>query len=115
MRLLRGLLGAVLWILAVVVGLLGVILSVTVILLPLGIPLIWLSRRLFGACAKLFLPRRVRHPVQESVTSAKSRMGRARNRGKRLEKSLPSFDLGAAKKKSRKLLRRRRKKLSLAR
>ena len=37
MRLIRGLAGALLWLLAAVVGLLGVILCVTVILLPLGI------------------------------------------------------------------------------
>ena len=38
MRLLRGLLGALLWILASVLGLVGVLLCVTIILLPVGIP-----------------------------------------------------------------------------
>src|SRR5262245_58559784 len=37
MHLLRGICGAVLWLLAAVVGLLGLLLSVTVILLPVGI------------------------------------------------------------------------------
>lgn len=40
MRLLRGLPGAVLWILAAVLGLVGALPRVTVILLPLGISLV---------------------------------------------------------------------------
>ena len=46
MRILRGLGGAVLWLLAAVVGLVAVIMCVTVILLPLGIPLLGLARRM---------------------------------------------------------------------
>ena len=42
MRLLRALLGALLWIVASLVGLLGVIACVTLILLPVGIPLVML-------------------------------------------------------------------------
>jgi hypothetical protein len=40
MRLLRGLIGAVLWILAALLGLVGLVLCVTVILLPVGIPVL---------------------------------------------------------------------------
>ena len=69
MRVLRGLGGSVLWILAGVLGLLGVVLSVTVILAPVGIPLLMLARRLFRYSMRLFLPRQVRHPVQESGKS----------------------------------------------
>ena len=47
MRMLRALVGSLLWILSGVLGLVGVILCVTVILLPLGIPLLYLARRLF--------------------------------------------------------------------
>ena len=65
MRVLRGLLGALVWIVACVVGLVGALLSVTLILAPVGIPLLFLARRLFGASMALFLPRAMRHPAQE--------------------------------------------------
>ena len=61
MRLLRGLLGTLLWILAAVVGLVAVILCVTVILLPLGIPLLGYARRLFAQAVRMMLPRAVAH------------------------------------------------------
>ena len=53
------------WILAGVVGLLGAILCVTVILLPLGIPLLMLARRLGSTAFAMVMPRAVRHPVSE--------------------------------------------------
>lgn len=71
MRLLRALAGSLLWILSGVVGLVGVLLCVTVILLPLGIPLLGIARRLFRYSMTFFLPRSVRHPVQELGKSAK--------------------------------------------
>ena len=100
MRVLRGLGGSVLWILAGVLGLLGVVLSVTLILAPLGIPLLMLARRLFRYAMRLFLPREVRHPVQESgkslrrgakdasgtVASASPDLKGARKTGKKLRK-----------------------------
>jgi hypothetical protein len=79
MRLLRGLAGAVLWILAAVVGLLGVVLCVTVILLPLGIPLVMLARRLFTRSVRLMLPRSVAHPVDESGKSARKKGRKAKS------------------------------------
>ena len=79
MRLLRGLAGAVLWILAAVVGLLGVVLCVTVILLPLGIPLVILARRLFTRSVRLMLPRSVAHPVDESGKSARKKGRKAKS------------------------------------
>ena len=48
MRLLWGLLGALLWILASVLGLVGVLLCVTIILLPVGIPIVKIAGSLFG-------------------------------------------------------------------
>ena len=72
MRVLRMLAGSLLWILSGVVGLVGLLLCVTVILLPLGIPLLALARRLFRSAMAMFLPRAVRHPVQELGKSAKS-------------------------------------------
>ena len=64
MRILRGLLGALLWILAAVVGLVAVILCVTVILLPIGLPLLNVARQLFTSAVQLMLPRAVAHPVK---------------------------------------------------
>jgi hypothetical protein len=53
MRLLRGLLGVLLWILAGLLGLVGVVLCVTIILLPLGIPVMKLAGRLFSLAGDL--------------------------------------------------------------
>lgn len=71
MRPLRALAGSLLWILSGVLGLVGALLSVTVILLPLGIPLLMLARRLFRYSMVFFLPRAVRHPAQETGKSVK--------------------------------------------
>lgn len=71
MRLLRALAGSLLWILSGVLGLVGVLLCVTVILLPLGIPLLMLARRLFRYSMVFFLPRTVRHPAQELGKTAR--------------------------------------------
>jgi hypothetical protein len=80
MRLLRGLLGALLWIVAAVLGLLGVILCVTVILLPLGVPLLGLARRLFTRAVQLMLPRSLAHPVDEITKTAKKKGRKLRKR-----------------------------------
>jgi hypothetical protein len=66
MRLLRGLAGLLLWILAGVLGLVSLLLCVTIILLPLGIPLFRLARSMFGSAVRLMLPRAVAHPVKET-------------------------------------------------
>ena len=71
MRLLRALAGSLLWILSGLLGLVGVLLCVTVVLLPLGIPALGLARRLFRYSMVFFLPRTVRHPVQELGKSAR--------------------------------------------
>jgi hypothetical protein len=112
-RLLRGLLGTVLWILAAVLGVVAVLLCITIILLPVGIPLLLLSRRLFGVAVRLFLPRSVRHPFQGADKSARKSGRRALKRAKKGDKFLPHVDIGAAKKKSRGFLNRRRKSLPL--
>jgi hypothetical protein len=65
MKPLRWLLAGLLWILTGVVALLGVIACVTVILLPLGVPLLLLARRLATAAGKLVVPKAVRHPIRE--------------------------------------------------
>ena len=109
MRLLRGLLASLLWILAAVLGLVGALLSVTVILLPLGIPLLLLARRLFRYAMTLFLPRQVRHPVQELS-------GSVRNAADGVKK--PSIDAGKTRKRwgkkaktAKKSMARQRKRL----
>ena len=66
MRILRGIAGALLWILAVVLGLVALVLCITVILLPAGLPLLGVSRRLFGMAVRLMLPREMAHPVKQS-------------------------------------------------
>src|SRR3954451_5594374 len=68
---LKGIAGGLLWLLATIVGLLGLVLSVTILLLPLGIPLLLLSRRLLAQAARLMLPRALAHPVEE-VNRSKS-------------------------------------------
>jgi hypothetical protein len=73
MRLLRGLLGALLWILAAVVGLVGLVLCVTVILLPLGIPMVMLAGRLFTHAVKFMMPRSLAHPIDELTKTTKKK------------------------------------------
>ncbi|MGZ4436124.1 MAG: hypothetical protein ACXVYY_16840 [Oryzihumus sp.] len=106
MRILRGLLGALLWILAAVVGLVGAILCVTLILLPLGLPLLGLARQLFTKAVRLMLPPALAHPIKEAGKSARKKERRAATR-------VPSPDLGAKSvKRSRRWLRRQRKRLA---
>ena len=65
MRLLRGLLAVVTWVLGLVLLLVAVLLCATLILLPLGIPLLRYALRLFGAGTRLTTSRKVTHPVDE--------------------------------------------------
>ena len=95
MRVLRGLLGSLLWIVAGLLALVSLILCVTVILLPLGIPLFRLSKVLFAKAVRLMLPSAVAHPVKHArkrSTGAKSDVsgmvdGTARRTRKRLAAS----------------------------
>jgi hypothetical protein len=57
MRLLRGLAGALLWIVALLLAIVALVLCVTVILLPLGLPLLGYARRLFTLSLRLMFPR----------------------------------------------------------
>ena len=95
MRILRGLLGALLWILGTVLGLVAIVLCVTVILLPLGIPLFKLARRLVDKAILLMLPR----PVADPAGALRRGSKKARKRGrKKLEATSKK-----ARKKARKL------------
>jgi len=78
MRLLRGLAGALLWILSAVLALVAIVLCVTVILLPVGIPLLGYARRALTLSMKLMLPRAVAHPVETADAAATKRGRKAR-------------------------------------
>ena len=69
MALIRGLAGALLWIVSALLGLVAVLLCVTVILLPVGLPLLGYARRLFTLSLKLIVPRAVSHPVKTTEKS----------------------------------------------
>ena len=112
MRLLRGLLGGLLWILAGVVGLLGVVLSVTLILLPLGLPLLALSRRMFGQSMRLVLPRQVTHPADELKKSARRRKDKVASAAPEVDTKHARKKAKKAKKKTGKLLAKQRQRVS---
>jgi hypothetical protein len=66
-----------------VLGLVGVVLCVTVILLPVGIPLLGVARRLLTSAVQLMLPRSLAHPVNE-VTKSVRKSGK--QTGKKIHK-----------------------------
>lgn len=70
MRALRWTGASLLMLLAGLLGLVGGLLCITLILLPLGIPLLFLARKLFRAAGALVVPRQVRHPVKEGRRKA---------------------------------------------
>jgi hypothetical protein len=102
MRILRGLLGALLWILAAVIGLVAVILCVTVILLPIGLPLLNVARQLSTSAVQLMLPRAVAHPVKTMDKKRKQQAKETRKGARRAAETVTP-------KRSRNPLRRRRK------
>jgi hypothetical protein len=108
MRLLRGIAGALLWIVSALLGLVAVILCLTIILLPVGLPLLGYARRLFTLSLKLMLPRAVSHPVD---TVGKS-MRRSGHKAKG-ELSAAAPDVKKIRKRTRKKARRVRKRMPL--
>ena len=99
MWILRALAGSLLWLLAGILGLVGAICCVTIILLPVGIPVLALAKRLFAYSMVLFLPRKVRHPVDELKKSASSQASDAVDKVKDAD-----VDLKPAKKRVGKML-----------
>ena len=83
-RLLRGVAGALLWILAAVVGLVGVLCCVTVVLLPVGIPLLLLARKMFTTSVQLLMPKKLAHPVKAAKDAVSDAGGDV---GKKLRKA----------------------------
>jgi hypothetical protein len=53
------------WLVAGLLGVVGLLLSATIVLLPLGIPVLMLARRLFTLSVRLVLPPVATHPVKE--------------------------------------------------
>jgi hypothetical protein len=100
MRILRGIAGALLWIVASVLGLVAIVLCITVILLPVGLPLLGVSRRLLGMAVRLMLPREVAHPVEQGRKQLRRQIDDA---SKQIKKSKPGK---AAAKAGRKVRRR---------
>lgn len=103
MRILRGVAGALLWIVAAVLGLVAVVLCMTVILLPVGLPLLGVSRRVFGMAVRLMLPREVAHPVEQT---GKRVRGQIDDASSQIKKSKPGK---AAAKTGRKVVKRMKK------
>jgi len=101
MRLLRGLLGVLLWVIGAVLGLVGLVSCVTVVLLPVGIPLVGFAGRLITHAVKLMLPRSLAHPVDELTKTTKKRAKRIR--------SASSGAVADTTKKARKAVRKQRK------
>lgn len=108
MRVLRALLGALLWLIAALVGLVGLILCVTVVLLPVGIPLLMLARRLLQRAIWLFLPPGAAHPLK---TSKKSTEKAAHKVGDRLS-GLADLGDGKGRKRLKKTGKKALKKLA---
>ena len=104
MRFVRGLGGVLLWLLASIVGLLGAVLCVTIILLPLGIPLLLVARRMFATSMKLLLPREMTHPVDEASKSLRKTGKKAR---KKLKGGHGTGDVASAGKKAGKKARKK--------
>ena len=73
MRVLRAIPGALLWIVASLLGLVGIVLCITVILLPVGLPLVKLAGRLFKSSMQLMLPPGLAHPVKVTTKAAGKR------------------------------------------
>jgi hypothetical protein len=95
-----------LWIVSTLLGLVAVILCVTIILLPVGLPLLGYARRLFTLSLKLILPRAVSHPVETADKSMRKRGRKAKD-----GVSAAAPDLKKVRKGSRKKARQLRKKM----
>jgi hypothetical protein len=103
MRILRGIAGTFLWIVAAILGVVAVVFCITIILLPVGLLLLGVSRRIFGIAVRLMLPREVAHPVQQT---RKQLQGQIDDASSQIKKSKPGK---AAAKSGRKIVKRMKK------
>src|SRR3977135_972469 len=83
MSLLRALAGALLWLVALLLVIVAAVLCVTLLLLPLGIPLMASAIRLFWTGARLMMPRVVGKPVDEAAGALRTARGRPKKQGRR--------------------------------
>ena len=118
MRMLRGLLGALIWLVAGVLGLVGVLLCITLILLPVGLLVLRLSRKLFGRSVRLMLPSRVAHPVKHAGKKSRGatskmdkKLKKSRQKGRKATPATPEI-VQKATKKGRRFARKQRKRLA---
>jgi hypothetical protein len=81
----------------------AVVLCITVILLPVGLPLLGVSRRVFGMAVRLMLPREVAHLVEQT---GKRVRGQIDDASSQIKKSKPGK---AAAKTERKAVKRMKK------
>jgi len=84
--------------------LVAVILCVTLILIPLGIPLMGYARRTFTLSLKLMLPRAVTHPVDTADKAMTKRGRKARKRAKK-EAAATAKDAGRLGRRGRKRMK----------
>jgi hypothetical protein len=96
MRALRWAAASLLMLLAGLLGLVGAILCVTLVLLPLGIPLLFVARRLFRSAGQLVVPRPVRHPVDETQRRASGSSRKLKKKSRRALGRGPSPSSGVA-------------------
>src|SRR5687767_10615527 len=95
MRILRGVAGALLWIVAAVCGLVAVVLCISIMLLPVGLPVLGGSRRVIGMAVALVLPSEVVNQVEQTRKRLGGEMDDARSQiktskpGKAAGKALP--------------------------
>jgi|tagenome__1003787_1003787.scaffolds.fasta_scaffold20906322_4 hypothetical protein len=88
MFLLRGLAASLLWIVAGLLGLVGALLCATLVLLPVGIPLLMLAKKVFGYSMVVMVPGKVRHPVQHAEKSTKRGLKRAGKKSKPVQRTV---------------------------
>lgn len=91
MRALRWAGAILLGLVGLLLGLVGALLCVTILLAPLGIPILFVARKLFRTAGALVVPRQVRHPLQTTGDSGSSTVDdlgkRLRKGSKRLKRS----------------------------
>ena len=75
MKFLRWVAACLLGLVGGLVGLLGVVLTATLLLAPIGIPLLFLARKIFATAGRLVVPRAVRHPLEELDRSGSDAVG----------------------------------------
>jgi hypothetical protein len=112
MFLLRGLAGALLWLVSLLLMLVGLLLCVTVLLLPLGIPLLAYARRMFTTAIKIMLPRAVAHPV-ETTGKTLDKGGRRARKQTRQDATAAKRGIKSIRKRSHRTARRVRKRMPL--